>query len=171
MYVYPSTAFTQGYWPYRNQQRAYSIIKGGPLAPNIRGYVLFTEMLNGTMVQVVVQGLPSYQPGTEEKKQVGPHGFHLHEKGSCEIGNPEDPFQEAGGHWNPGNQPHGNHAGDFPVLFSNDGYANMSFFTNKFTPADLRGRAVIIHEGPDDYQSQPSGDAGRRLACGSIIVI
>jgi Cu-Zn family superoxide dismutase len=58
--------------------------------------------------------------------------------------------------------------GDLPSLFSNDGVAKMCFYTNKFKPADVVGKAVIIHENPDDYRSQPSGNAGRRLACGII---
>lgn len=51
---------------------------------------------------------------------------------------------------------------------SNDGYANISFFTNKFRPEEVLGKAVIIHQNPDDYRSQPSGDAGKRLACGIV---
>ena len=66
------------------------------------------------------------------------------------------------------NQPHGNHAGDFPVLFSNNGVARMCFFTNKFKVADIIGKAVVIHQSPDDYRTQPAGDAGKRLACGVI---
>lgn len=65
-------------------------------------------------------------------------------------------------------QPHGNHAGDFPVLFSNNGSSRMSFFTSKFKVADIIGRSVIIHESPDDYRTQPAGNSGRKLACGVI---
>lgn len=64
--------------------------------------------------------------------------------------------------------PHGNHSGDFPVLFSNDEYARMSFFTDKFKPTDIIGKSVIIHENPDDYRSQPAGNSGKRIACGVI---
>jgi len=64
--------------------------------------------------------------------------------------------------------PHGNHAGDFPVLFSNNGVARMCFFTNKFKVADIIGKAVVIHQNPDDYRTQPAGDSGKRLACGVI---
>lgn len=64
--------------------------------------------------------------------------------------------------------PHGNHAGDFPVLFSNNGYARMSFFTDKFKPEDIINRSVIIHQNPDDYRSQPAGNSGKRIACGVI---
>ncbi|MDP4091286.1 MAG: superoxide dismutase family protein, partial [Bacillota bacterium] len=70
--------------------------------------------------------------------------------------------------WNPTNQPHGNHAGDFPVLFSNDGFARMTFFTNKLTVDQIIGKSLVIHEGPDDYRTQPAGASGRRLACGVI---
>lgn len=64
--------------------------------------------------------------------------------------------------------PHGNHAGDFPVLFSNDGYARMIFFTDAFKAEEVVGRSVIIHENPNDYRSQPSGNAGKRIGCGVI---
>jgi len=143
-------------------------IKGGPLAPNIEGIVYFIDVQDGVEVYVEVSGLPEYQPAKGDNPPIGPHGFHIHEKGNCEVGDPKDPFQGAGGHWNPTNQPHGNHAGDFPVLFSNGGRAMMYFFTNKFKVADIIGKAVIIHESPDDYQSQPAGAAGKRLACGII---
>lgn len=95
-------------------------------------------------------------------------GFHIHQNGVCEVSNPDNPFESAGGHYNPTNQPHGNHAGDFPVLFSNNGYARMSFFTDKFTPEDVVRRSIIIHENPDDYRSQPAGESGERIACGVI---
>ncbi|HHW30828.1 MAG TPA: superoxide dismutase family protein [Clostridiaceae bacterium] len=147
---------------------AYAVIRGGPLAPQIRGIVWFIDVQGGTWVVVNVTGLPRYTPGNENEKPVGPHGFHIHEKGNCEIGDPNDPFLAAGNHWNPTNQPHGNHAGDFPVLFSNDGMASMAFFTNKFKPLEAVGKAVIIHQSPDDYQTQPAGGAGKRLACGII---
>lgn len=147
---------------------AVAYIKGGPLAPDIQGYVYFTPVPGGTEVFVEVEGLPPYRPATNDEDPVGPHGFHIHQFGTCEVGDPSDPFQAAGEHWAPRNQPHGNHAGDLPVLFSNDGYARMSFFTNKFNVAEAIGKAVIIHRNPDDYRTQPAGDAGKRLACGVI---
>ncbi len=143
-------------------------IRGGPLAPQLYGIITFSQVSGGTEVYVEVWGLPPYKPAQGEKQPIGPHGFHIHENGNCEVGNPENPFQAAGGHWNPTNQPHGNHAGDFPVLFSNNDYAKMSFFTNKFMPQDVVGKSVIIHENSDDYRSQPAGNSGKRLACGVI---
>lgn len=148
--------------------RAFAQISGSKFAPQLNGYVIFTEVPHGTEVYVEVSGLPDYKPAEGNKDPIGPHGFHIHEKGTCEISDPEDPFKKAGGHWNPDNQPHGNHAGDFPVLFSNDGYARMNFFTNRFKPKDVVGRSVIIHENPDDYRTQPAGDSGNRIGCGVI---
>lgn len=147
---------------------AIAEIKGGTLAPQIRGVVVFTDVPGGTEVYVEVMGLPSYQPAPPGGQPIGPHGLHIHQFGNCDVGDPQDPFGQAGGHWNPTEQPHGNHAGDFPVLFSNNGYARMSFFTDKFKVWDVVGHSVIIHENPDDYRSQPAGNAGRRLACGII---
>ncbi|HWI62778.1 MAG TPA: superoxide dismutase family protein [Symbiobacteriaceae bacterium] len=157
------------YWSGSTPRKAAARVRGGPLAPKIDGIVQFTPVEGGgTWVAVSVTGLPEYKPAPEGGAPVGPHGFHLHLNGTCEVGDPEKPFEAAGGHWNPGNQPHGNHAGDFPVLFSNGGRAVMSFFTDKFQVADIIGKAVMIHENPDDYRSQPAGNAGRRLACGVI---
>jgi Cu-Zn family superoxide dismutase len=85
------------------------------------------------------------------------------------VGDPENPFLAAGEHWNPDDQPHGNHAGDFPVLFSNHGLGELCFFTDRFKVWQVIGRSVIIHENPDDFRSQPSGDSGRRIACGVIL--
>lgn len=154
-------------WPI-NSTEAVAYIRGGPLAPEISGIVNFKDVPGGTQVYVEVSGLPMYRPAIGNEDPTGPHGFHIHEDGTCEVGDPEDPFQAAGDHWNPTNQPHGNHAGDFPVLFSNHGMARMCFFTDKFKVSDIIGRAVIIHKNPDDYRTQPAGDAGKRLACGVI---
>lgn len=148
--------------------QAAAVIKGGPLAPGITGVVTFKEVPGETKVCIDISGLPPYRPARNGEDPIGPHGFHIHESGNCEAGDPQNPFQKAGGHWNPAGQPHGNHAGDFPVLFSNDGIARMCFFTNKFKPRDVIGKSVIIHQNPDDYRTQPAGDAGKRLACGVI---
>jgi len=147
---------------------AAAIIKGGPLAPTIEGVVTFKSVPGGVKVCVDISGLPPYQPAKDDKSPIGPFGFHIHENGNCEVGDPNDPFKAAGGHWNPTNQPHGNHAGDFPVLFSNHGYARMCFFTDKFKVPDVIGRSAMIHQNPDDYKTQPSGNSGKKLACGVI---
>lgn len=148
---------------------AEAIVQGGPLAPEINGMVRFMDVPGGTWVSVEINsGLPRYRPAVGEEDPVGPHGFHIHEFGDCQVGDPENPFMAAGEHWNPNSQPHGNHAGDFPVLFSNGGRAKMCFFTDRFKVQDVVGRSVIIHLNPDDYRTQPAGDTGKRLACGVI---
>lgn len=148
--------------------RAHAKICGGPLAPKLHGDVYFEECQEGVWVTVEICGLPSFRPARNGQPQIGPHGFHIHEEGVCTVGDPQDPFMAAGGHWNPTGQPHGNHAGDFPALFSNHGVAGMCFFTDKFAVEDIIGRTVIIHQSPDDYQTQPAGNSGQRLACGVI---
>ena len=152
----------------KNRMSGVAYIRGGPLAPTLNGIVRFTSVPGGTEVYVEVDGLPPYQPAQEGRPPVGPHGFHIHQFGNCETGDPENPFLAAGEHWNPAGRPHGNHAGDFPVLFSNQGRARMCFFTDKFSVSEVVGRSVIIHENPDDYRTQPAGASGRRLACGVI---
>lgn len=149
---------------------AFAHIQGSELAPHLQGIMTFMDVPGGAEVCVEVSGLPHYEPAKDGKAPIGPHGFHIHEHGNCTVGDPSDPYKDAGSHWNPTNQPHGNHAGDFPVLFSNDGYARMCFFTNKFTAAQTVGKSIIIHENPDDYRTQPAGDAGKRIACGVIQV-
>ncbi len=152
--------------------RVVAHIQGGPLAPDINGIAWFRDVCGmGTQVCIEVTGLPPYRPASNGNAPIGPLGFHIHECGNCDIGDPQDPFQQAGGHWNPTHQPHGNHAGDFPVLFSNNGYAHMCFYTNKFRPRDVVGKSIIIHQNPDDYRTQPSGNSGKRLACGVIVEV
>jgi len=154
--------------PYRT---AVAYISGGPPAPDIQGLIIFADVPGGTEVFVEVFGLPSYTPAVGENPPVSPFGFHLHENGTCEVGDAADPFTAAGKHWNPTNQPHGNHSGDFPVLFTNNGYSRMSFFTDEFNISEIIGKAVIIHENPDDYRTQPDGAAGKRIACGVIHLV
>lgn len=152
----------------RSEGTVKADLVGGPLAPDIRGTVYFEKEGNGTRVRVDVTGLPLYQPAGNGNPPIGPHGFHIHEHGVCDDGVMHNPYQSAGGHWNPTNQPHGNHAGDFPVLFSNNGAARTCFYTDRFKPSDVVGRSVIIHLYPDDYRTQPDGDTGSRLVCGVI---
>lgn len=147
---------------------ASAIIKGEPLAPSLTGSVFFSDVTGGVQVCVSVRGLPRYKPAVDGKSPIGPHGFHIHEMGNCSPGNLTEPFPSTGGHWNPDNEPHGNHAGDFPVLFSNNGRALMCFFTDRFKVRDIIGKSIVIHENPDDYRTQPAGNSGKKLACGVI---
>lgn len=157
-----------GFFMYYEINKAYAQFTGSIYAPNLTGNIFFHSVQGGTEVYVEVWGLPLYQPATNGNAPISPFGFHIHEYGVCQIEDPMNPYESAGSHYNPNKQPHGNHAGDFPVLFSNNGYARMSFFTNKFKPKDIINRSIIIHQNPDDYRSQPSGDSGKRIGCGVI---
>ena len=57
-----------------------------------------------------------------------------------------------------------------PPLFENNGYAYLSFFTNRFEVKDVIGKVVIIHDMPDDFNTNPSGNSGTKIACGKIEV-
>jgi superoxide dismutase, Cu-Zn family len=106
----------------------------------------------------------------------GPHAIHLHEKGDCS--DPEG--KSAGGHWNPTNEAHGRwgdaafHHGDIGNLVADaSGSATLTFSTDLWTiggaaASDVIGRAVIVHEKVDDFQTQPTGNAGGRVACGVV---
>ena len=88
--------------------------------------------------------------------------------GSSCTGNREDEFTNTKMHYNPNNCPHPYHVGDLPPLIENNGYAYMSVLLNKFRIKDIIGRTLIIHDMPDDFTSQPSGNAGKKIACGRI---
>lgn len=150
---------------------AYAQILGSEYAPNLKGKIVFRDIPGGTEICVEVTGLPEYTPATDTSPQIGPHGFHLHVTGNCEIGDPKTPYLSAGEHYNPTNTPHGNHAGDFPVIFSNNGYSRMCFYTNKFSVFDVLNKAVIIHQSPDDYRTEPAGNSGKRIGCGVIKIL
>ena len=74
----------------------------------------------------------------------------------------------SGSHYNPKNCAHPFHAGDLPPLLENNGYAYMSVLVNKFKINDIIGKVLIIHDMPDDFTSQPSGNSGSKIACGKI---
>ena len=94
-------------------------------------------------------------------------GFHIHDGSSC-TGNLEDEFANSGAHFNPNNCLHSYHAGDLPPLIENNGYAYMSVLLNKFKINDIISKVIIIHDMPDDFTSQPSGNSGTKIACGKI---
>lgn len=114
-----------------------------------------------------------------ENLSKGTHGFHIHEKGECEA--PD--FESAGDHFNPDDADHGfdeedgPHAGDMPnIAVGEDGKVHQSFLLedvtldtdDDYSLVDDKGTALVIHEEADDSESQPAGDAGDRMACGTI---
>ncbi|MDD6483614.1 MAG: superoxide dismutase family protein [Clostridiales bacterium] len=140
-------------------------VMGSSAYPALHGLVTFRQLKNGVLVTAEVYGLPK---GEKCKNPI--FAFHIHSGSSC-TGNKDDPFADSGTHYNPGGCPHPYHAGDLPPLFGNDGYAYMSVFTDRFTVKEIIGRTVIIHAKPDDFTTQPSGNAGTKIACGKIYAI
>ncbi len=137
---------------------ARALLRGDAALPGLMGEVLFSPYGRGTLVTARAVGLPT--PGFL--------GFHIHERGDCSTGG-DVPFSGAGGHYDPHGVNHPWHSGDLPPLLSSaDGVAVMAVYTDRFRPADVVGRAVVVHGKPDDFRSQPAGDSGRRLACGVI---
>ena len=131
----------------------------------VKGQVLFSQQGNKVVVSGDVTGL---KPNAE-------HGFHLHEKGDCSSGD----GMSTGGHFNPDSVAHGahghsvHHAGDLPSLKADgNGVARINFETATLSvggaKADVVGRGLIVHRDPDDYKTQPTGNAGPRVACAVV---
>lgn len=132
------------------------------------GTVTFTETASGVLH--IVADVSGIAPGV--------HGFHVHEVGECD---PADGFKSAGGHYAVGHEhgilvEGGPHPGDLPnVHVGEDGLFQVELFDTNLTLTggeapltDADGSAVVIYADPDDYESQPSGAAGDRIACGVI---
>ena len=143
---------------------AVAILKGSAKYPNIEGRASFWQTDKGVLVSVWARGLPRKGSETCDHPVFA---LHIHEGGSC-TGNEEDPFADAKGHFNPEGCMHPAHAGDLPPLFSNKGEAWQAVLTDRFDVRSIYGRAVIIHRGPDDFTTQPSGASGEKIACGVI---
>lgn len=133
-------------------------IHGSEEYPRLHGKISFYKACHGSIVAAEISGLPSSN---------GVYAMHIHSGSAC-IGNKTDPFADAGTHLNLTNTGHPYHTGDLPPLFSNDGYAWFAVYTDRFTPEQVKGHTVIIHSSPDDFHTQPSGNAGTKIACGVI---
>lgn len=134
---------------------------------NVEGEAVFTQENNEVTLTVNVSGL-----------EEGMHAIHLHENADCSA---ED-GTSAGGHWNPTFEDHGEwgdangyHKGDIGNFKADaDGNGSITFTTDQWcmdcddNTKNIIGKSVMIHQGEDDFTSQPSGDAGRRIGCGEI---
>lgn len=148
----------------QNQRpHARAAIHGQGDYKDIIGEVVFYQVNNGVLVVAEVNGLPH----SDDYCSGMVYALHIHDGESC-TGNATDPYANTGMHYNPGKCIHPQHAGDLPPLFENNGYAWMSFVTNRFKVDDVDGKTVIIHSNPDDFRTQPSGDSGTKIACGVI---
>lgn len=128
------------------------------------GLVSFTQRGDKVLVDADISGLTP-----------GQHGFHIHEKGDCSAAD----GTSAGGHFNPNGKAHGDpataehHFGDMPMLTADaSGHAKLHVELTSISLQDgignIVGRSVIVHQKADDYQTQPTGNSGVRVACGVI---
>ncbi len=131
----------------------------------VAGTVSFTQVGAKVRVAAEVSGLTP-----------GEHGFHIHESGDCSA--PD--AASAKGHFNPAGRQHGyhsaaeRHVGDLPNLIADaSGNAKMGVELSQLelaqSPTGIYARSVVIHADPDDYKSQPAGNSGKRIACGTIV--
>jgi Cu-Zn family superoxide dismutase len=127
------------------------------------GKVTLIDVPTGVLLDVDLTAVPP-----------GDHGFHIHAVGKCE---PPD-FKSAGGHFNPEEDEHGlmneagPHAGDLPnIHVPENGKLRVEMLDQLISLEGLLdddGAAIVIHEGPDDYMTDPAGNAGARIACGVV---
>jgi Cu-Zn family superoxide dismutase len=129
---------------------------------------------NGT-VKFVTKGSRVLMTARISGLAPGSHGFHIHEKGDCSSGD----GISAGGHFNPGGQPHAHpsttarHVGDMSMLVADSSgvatlTAELDLMAIGSGSNDIVGKAVIVHKDADDFKTQPTGNSGARLACGVI---
>jgi Cu-Zn family superoxide dismutase len=130
---------------------------------NVTGTVTFTGVNGGVKVVADLQGLSK-----------GKHGIHIHECGDCTAAD----GTSAGGHFNPMSMSHGapmdamRHAGDMGNIEADDaGKAHLEYVDPTISLTgdnSIIGRSVIVHKNEDDLKTQPTGNAGARVACGVI---
>ena len=145
------------------QGKAYShaVIKGDNDNPGIIGEVEFIPWSKGSIIKLEIMGLP---------KSNNINNFfaaHIHKVANCN--NPDKNFLNTGEHYSTHNEKHPNHTGDLPMIYSNDGYSFMIYYTSRFTPQDVVGKSIVIHQNMDDMETQPSGNSGVKIACGEIL--
>lgn len=156
-----ATAFAGCLWA----ASAKAVVSGTAEGSSIAGEVTLDETADGLFVKAEISGAPA-----------GLHGFHIHENSSCDDGG-----KAAGGHFNPDGVQHGDlvhdgfahaHAGDLGnIEIGADGSGVLEKFLPGLTLGEgkygVAGKAMILHELPDDF-GQPTGNAGGRIGCGLI---
>lgn len=139
---------------------AVAWMKGNAQNQQLSGAVKFySTPYGGVLVEAEIFGLPNIE--TQFSSDF--YAMHIHENGDCTL-----PFDKTGNHYNPTKEEHPNHAGDMVPLMGNQGYAWLAFYDKRFQISEIIGRSVIIHQMPDDFITQPSGNAGEKIGCGVI---
>ena len=136
---------------------AVAEIRGGMETLQLTGCVEFFQENGCVLIVARISGLPM-------ENETGFFGFHIHQGESCSGID----FSGTGSHYNPTEQAHPKHAGDLPPLLACQGSAYLSVKTDRFSVNEIIGRTVVIHSEPDDFHSQPAGNAGKKIACGVI---
>lgn len=145
---------------YQTPPEAIALISGNEDNPSLNGIVSFYQSTYvGLLIEAEIFGLP-YNTSSVPTEF---YAMHIHQFGDC-----TPPFDKTGEHYNPGNLPHPEHAGDLLPLLGNLGYAWSVFYDERLTLDEIIGRSVIIHRNPDDFTTQPSGNAGEKIGCGQI---
>lgn len=139
-----------------NKPAAIAFINGINTTSAIRGIIKFYQKQNCVLIVAAISGLP--------QTSTNFFGFHIHEGSDCGG----EGFLDSKGHYNPFGAAHPSHAGDLPPLMLCGNRAYSSVITDRFNVSDIIGRTVIIHDMPDDFTSQPSGNSGEKIACGII---
>lgn len=139
---------------------AFASILGGKAAPLLMGTAYFYETpFHGLLIEVDIGGLPYKKDGSCGQF----YGMHIHENGDC-----SGDFGKTKNHYNPLDAPHPGHSGDLPPLLGNHGYAYSVFYTCRLQLSEIVNRSIIIHDSPDDFTTQPSGNSGSKIGCGVI---
>ena len=136
---------------------AVARIYGGVDALQLSGCVQFYQENGCVLIVARICGLP-------KESETGFFGFHIHQGESCSG----TAFSGTGSHYNLADRTHPKHAGDLPPLLQCRENAYLSVRTDRFSVSDIIGRTVVIHSDPDDFHSQPAGNAGKKIACGVI---
>jgi len=136
---------------------AVAQIRGGVEVPKLSGCIRFYQQKGCVLIVAEILGLP-------RENETGFFGFHIHQGESCSGTD----FSGTGSHYNPVDQVHPKHAGDLPPLMCCRGNAYLAVKTDRFTVHDIIGKTVVIHSDPDDFHTQPAGNAGKKIACGVI---
>lgn len=143
-------------------------------APSARAEMAVADGSSAGVATITQDGTGLKVSFMSQRLPIGPHAVHIHTTGKCDGPG----FESAGAHWNPENKQHGtenpqgSHKGDLPnVTVAGNGTGSILYTVPNATLAgllDADGAALVVHADPDDNVTDPTGNAGGRIACGVI---